>query len=84
MASRSVVHADEAAHWDALHVQCPIGSIILRPTTSTVLHEPTESILACLRRMVDGQNHRASPQYLHQYASHAAWMEIIAVSTTAR
>jgi len=25
--------------------------------------------------MVDGQHHTVSPQYLHQYATHAAWIE---------
>ena len=34
-----------------------------------------ESFLSRLRRMVDGQHHHVSPQHLHQYAAHAAWME---------
>lgn len=25
--------------------------------------------------MIDGQHHTVSPQYLHQYATHAAWLE---------
>jgi hypothetical protein len=25
--------------------------------------------------MVDGQHHHVSPQYLYQYANHAAWLE---------
>ncbi len=28
-----------------------------------------------LHRMVAGQHHHVSPQYLHQYANHAAWLE---------
>lgn len=39
------------------------------------VHEPSRGLLARLRRMVDGQHHHVSPQHLHQYAAHAAWME---------
>ena len=31
-----------------------------------------ESYFSRLRRMVTGQHHHVSPQYLHQYANHAA------------
>jgi len=31
-----------------------------------------ESYFARLRNMVRGQHHHVSPQYLHQYANHAA------------
>jgi acyl-CoA synthetase (AMP-forming)/AMP-acid ligase II len=34
-----------------------------------------ESFFSRLRRMIDGQHHTVSPQYLHQYATHAAWIE---------
>lgn len=34
-----------------------------------------ESYFSRLRRMVVGQHHHVSPQYLHQYANHAAWLE---------
>ena len=34
-----------------------------------------ESYFARLRRMIGGQHHHVSPQYLHQYASEAAWKE---------
>jgi hypothetical protein len=34
--------------------------------------------------MVDGQHHTVSPRYLHQYATHAAWMEDNRISTKAR
>lgn len=34
-----------------------------------------ESYFSRLRRMVSGQHHHVSPQYLHQYANHAAWCE---------
>lgn len=28
-----------------------------------------------LRHMVSGQHHHVSPQYLHRYANHTAWLE---------
>ena len=34
-----------------------------------------ESFFSRLRRMIRGQHHYVSPQYLHQYATHAAWLE---------
>jgi len=34
-----------------------------------------ESYFSRLRRMVEGQHHGVSPQHLHQYANHAAWLE---------
>ena len=34
-----------------------------------------ESYFSRLRRMVEGQHHHVSPQYLHQYANQAAWLE---------
>ena len=34
-----------------------------------------ESYFSRLRRMVQGQHHRVSPQYLHQYANHAAGID---------
>ena len=34
-----------------------------------------ESFFSRLRRMVVGQHHGVSPQYLHQYANEAAWKE---------
>jgi hypothetical protein len=68
----SVVHADEAAHakykaYRINHQQAysPNGACT----------KQAESFLARLRRMVEGQPHFVSPQHLHQYAAHAAWME---------
>lgn len=34
-----------------------------------------EPFFSRLRRMIDGQHHTVSPQYHHQYATHAAWIE---------
>ncbi|HEY1245585.1 MAG TPA: IS1595 family transposase [Hyphomicrobiaceae bacterium] len=73
----STLHADEASHWDALHakfeayrINHQIGYSIDGACTNQA-----ESFLARIRRMIDGQHHRVSPQYLYQYANHAAWLE---------
>ena len=73
----SVVHADEASHWDALHAKFQTMRINHSEAYSLngACTNQAESFLARLRRMVDGQHHHVSPQHLHQYAAHAAWME---------
>lgn len=73
----SVVHADEASHWDALHTKFETMRINHSEAYSFAgaCTNQAESFLARLRRMVDGQHHHVSPQHLHQYAAHAAWME---------
>ena len=73
----AVIHADEASHWDALHA----GWQTLRINHSEAYSNgegctnQAESFFSRLRRMVRGQHHFVSPQYLHQYANHAAWLE---------
>lgn len=73
----TVVFADEARHWDVL----ARGFV-----TKRINHQEAysldgshtnnaESFFARLRRMVRGQHHFVSPKYLHQYATHAAWLE---------
>ncbi len=72
------VHADEAAHWDVLHAKFrKVMRINHREAYSKdgACTNQAESFLARLRRMVEGQHHHVSPQHLHQYATHAAWME---------
>lgn len=73
----SVVHADEATHWDILHAKFQTMRINHSEAYSHdgACTNQAESFLARLRRMVAGQHHHVSPQYLHQYAVHAAWME---------
>lgn len=73
----AVMHADEASHWDALHDGWQVGRINHSQAFSTFesCTNQAESFFARLRRMVDGQHHAVSPQYLHQYAAHAAWLE---------
>ena len=76
--SRSAtLSADEASHWDLLHN----GWTVDRVNHSLVYSDHgkhtnmAESYFSRLRRMVVGQHHHVSPQYLYQYANHAAWLE---------
>lgn len=73
----SVVHADEAGHWDTLHAKFQTMRINHSEAYSLngACTNQAESFLARLRRMVDGQHHHVSPRHLHQYVAHAAWME---------
>lgn len=77
VAAESEVHADEASHWDALHAKFKTYRINHQVAYSKdgACTNQAESFLARLRRMVEGQHHHVSPQHLHQYATHAAWME---------
>ncbi len=69
--------ADEASHWDTLHA----GWNVDRVNHSEIYSDHgkhtnmVESFFSRLRRMVEGQHHDVSAQYLHQYANHAAWLE---------
>ncbi|MCA0870958.1 IS1595 family transposase [Seohaeicola saemankumensis] len=73
----ATLSADEASHWDLLHA----GWDVERVNHSEVYSDHgkhtnmAESYFSRLRRMVVGQHHHVSPQYLHQYANHAAWLE---------
>ena len=76
--SRSaMMAADEASHWDMLHD----GWSVDRVNHSKIYSDHgkhtnwVESYFSRLRRMVDGQHHGVSPEYLHQYANQAAWLE---------
>lgn len=76
--SRSaIMHADEASHWDALHAGWQVNRVnhSIAYSTADACTNQAESFFSRLRRMVDGQHHSVSPQYLHQYATHAAWAE---------
>lgn len=73
----ATLSADEASHWDLLHA----GWDVERVNHSEIYSDHgkhtnmVESYFSRLRRMVMGQHHHVSPQYLHQYANHAAWLE---------
>ncbi|WP_375173713.1 IS1595 family transposase [Pseudooceanicola sp.] len=73
----ATLSADEASHWDLLHA----GWSVDRVNHSQMYSDHgkhtnmAESYFSRLRRMVVGQHHHVSPQYLYQYANHAAWLE---------
>ncbi len=73
----ATVSADEASHWDMLHSTWSVDRI--NHSVSYSDHGKhtnwAESYFSRLRRMVVGQHHHVSPQYLHQYANQAAWLE---------
>jgi hypothetical protein len=73
----ATVHADEASHWDALHGYFEAHRINHKIAYSLngVCTNQAESYFSRLRRMVGGQHHHVSPQHLHAYAAHAAWLE---------
>ena len=73
----AVMHADEASHWDRLHAGWQVGRISHSESYSTIesCTNQVESYFSRLRRMIGGQHHHVSPQYLHQFADHAAWLE---------
>ena len=73
----ATMSADEASHWDMLHGAWEVD----RVNHSDIYSDHgkhtnmVESFFSRLRNMVSGQHHHVSPQYLHQYANHAAWLE---------
>jgi hypothetical protein len=71
------MHADEASHWDALHDGWQVHRINHSDAycLNGACTNQAESFFSRLRRMVEGQHHHVSPRYLHQYATHAAWIE---------
>jgi len=73
----STIIADEAAHWDVLPVHYSTQRInhSIAYSLDGVSTNQVESFFSRLRRMIEGQHHFVSPQYLHQYAAHAAWLE---------
>ena len=73
----TVIHADEASHWDSLHAQYNARRINHKEGYSIddCCTNQAESFFARLRNMIQGQHHGVNPKYLHAYASHAAWME---------
>ncbi|MGC9369005.1 MAG: IS1595 family transposase [Paracoccaceae bacterium] len=71
------ISADEASHWDLLHAGWNVDRVNHSECYSDHGKHTNmaESYFSRLRRMVMGQHHHVSPQYLHQYANHAAWLE---------
>ena len=73
----AVIFADEARHWDMLARAFVTKRIDHKEAYSLDGSHTNnaESFFSRLRRMVRGQHHFVSPKYLHQYATHAAWLE---------
>ena len=73
----ATLSADEASHWDLLHAGWTVDRVNHSVTYSDHGKHTNwaESYFSRLRRMVVGQHHHVSPQYLHQYANQAAWLE---------
>lgn len=73
----ATLSADEASHWDLLHAGWGVDRVNHSECYSDHGKHTNmaESYFSRLRRMIDGQHHGVSPQYLHHYANHAAWLE---------
>ena len=77
MSRMATMSADEASHWDILHM----GFNVDRVNHSEIYSNHgkhtnmVESFFSRLRNMIQGQHHGVSPKYLHQYANHSAWLE---------
>ena len=77
VAPGAVVHADEAASWDALHARFEM----LRINHSVAFSKDgactnlAESFFSRLRRAEIGQHHHISGKYLGFYAAEMAWRE---------
>lgn len=76
-AKATAFYADEAGHWDALHLSFKTFRInhSRAYVDGGISTNQAESYFSRLRRMVSGQHHHVSPQHLHLYANHAAWIE---------
>jgi len=73
----SVVHADEARSWDALHAHYDMRRINHSEAYSKdgASTNQAESFFSRLRRAEIGQHHRVSGRHLHAYASEMSWRE---------
>ena len=77
IATGSIVHADEAAGWDALHAHFEMWRINHSVAFSLdgACTNQAESFFSRLRRAEMGQHHHISGKYLLSYALEMAWRE---------
>ncbi len=77
VAPGSVVHADEATHWDAMEATFVTQRInhSLAYSLAEACTNQAESYFYRLRRAAVGQHHHVGKQYLFQYANEAASRE---------
>lgn len=75
--SNTVIHADEASHWDALHGRFETKRINHSKVYSdgSACTNMAESFFSRLRRAEIGMHHHISGQYLSAYANEMAWRE---------
>ncbi len=73
----SVVHADEATHWDALHGSYETYRInhSVNYSDGIACTNQAESFFSRLRRMEVGTHHHIAGPYLNAYAAEASWRE---------
>ena len=73
----TIIHADEASHWDVLHAQFPTLRINHSEAYSHdgACTNQAESFFSRLRRAEIGTHHHISGQYLAAYAGEMAWRE---------
>lgn len=73
----SILHADEARGWDALHAFYDMRRInhSVAYSKDGACTNQAESYFSRLRRAEIGQHHRVSGRYLGRYASEMAWRE---------
>ena len=73
----SIVHADEAGGWDALHAFYEMRRInhSVAYSLNGACTNQAESFFSRLRRSQYGVHHRLGGRYLEQYSSEMAWRE---------
>ena len=73
----STLHADEAAHWDALHGHVDMKRInhSLAYSDGEACTNQAESFFSRLRRAEIGTHHHIAGPYLNAYAAEMAWRE---------
>lgn len=73
----ATVYADEATHWDALHLRFLTKRINHQQSYSTedANTNQAESFFSRMRRAEIGTHHHVSGKYLSAYASEMAWRE---------
>ena len=77
VANDTVVHADEASHWDTLHARFATKRINHSEAYSQdgACTNQVESFFSRLRRAEIGTHHHIAGKYLAAYASEMAWRE---------
>jgi hypothetical protein len=77
VAPGSIVHADEATHWDALHARFLTKRInhSVSYSDGVACTNQAESFFSRLRRAEIGIHHHVAGPYLSAYASEMAWRE---------